>query len=38
MKADPFMRPDFDAAIAQAEGAIRTEIARAIDTVIGGGL
>ncbi|WP_175807746.1 HK97-gp10 family putative phage morphogenesis protein [Burkholderia cenocepacia] len=37
MKAEPFMRPAFDAAIAQAEGAIRTEIARAIDTVIGGG-
>lgn len=37
MKADPFMRPAFDASIAQSEGAIRTEIARAIDTVIGGG-
>ncbi|MGU7780528.1 HK97-gp10 family putative phage morphogenesis protein [Burkholderia sp. PU8-34] len=38
MKAEPFMRPAFDASIAQAEGAIRTEIARAIDQVIGGGL
>lgn len=38
MKAEPFMRPAFDASIAQAEGAIRTEIARAIDAVIGGGL
>ncbi|KFL51660.1 hypothetical protein JM78_24945 [Burkholderia pyrrocinia] len=38
MKAEPFMRPAFDASIAQAEGAIRTEIARAIDSVIGGGV
>ncbi|ABA60074.1 HK97-gp10 family putative phage morphogenesis protein [Burkholderia multivorans] len=38
MKAEPFMRPAFDASIAQAEGAIRTEIARAIDQVVGGGL
>ncbi|HEF4773667.1 HK97 gp10 family phage protein [Burkholderia multivorans] len=37
MKAEPFMRPAFDASIAQAEGAIRTEIARAIDQVVGGG-
>ncbi|MBU9461365.1 HK97-gp10 family putative phage morphogenesis protein [Burkholderia multivorans] len=37
MKAEPFMRPAFDASIAQAEGAIRTEIARAIDQVAGGG-
>ncbi|MBU9420064.1 HK97 gp10 family phage protein [Burkholderia multivorans] len=37
MKAKPFMRPAFDASIAQAEGAIRTEIARAIDQVVGGG-
>ena len=37
MKAEPFMRPAFNASIAQAEGAIRTEIARAIDMVIGGG-
>lgn len=38
MKAEPFMRPAFDASIAQAEGAIRTEIARAIDQVAGGRL
>lgn len=37
VKAHPFMRPAFDASIGQAEGAIRTEIARAIDMVIGGG-
>ncbi|MCA8213725.1 HK97 gp10 family phage protein [Burkholderia cepacia] len=36
MKPEPFMRPAFDASIAQAEGAIRTEISRAIDEVIGG--
>ncbi|AFQ50444.1 HK97-gp10 family putative phage morphogenesis protein [Burkholderia cepacia] len=36
MRAQPFVRPAFDASIAQAEGAIRTEIARAIDAVIGG--
>jgi HK97 gp10 family phage protein len=35
MKATPFMRPAFDASIAQAEGAIRTEISRAIDEVVG---
>ncbi|MBR8401447.1 HK97 gp10 family phage protein [Burkholderia cenocepacia] len=37
VRAQPFVRPAFDAAIGQAEGAIRTEIARAIDAVIGGG-
>ncbi|WGS46803.1 HK97 gp10 family phage protein [Burkholderia sp. JSH-S8] len=36
MKAEPFMRPAFDASLVQAEGAIRTEIARAIDAVTGG--
>ncbi|KVU27558.1 HK97-gp10 family putative phage morphogenesis protein [Burkholderia ubonensis] len=38
MKAEPFMRPAFDASLAQAEGAIRTEIARAIDEVSRGRL
>lgn len=38
MKAEPFMRPAFDTSIAQAEGAIRTEIARAVDAVVGGSL
>ncbi|ARL36741.1 HK97-gp10 family putative phage morphogenesis protein [Burkholderia pseudomallei] len=37
MRAQPFARPAFDASIGQAEGAIRTEIVRAIDLVIGGG-
>ncbi|WP_081896665.1 MULTISPECIES: HK97-gp10 family putative phage morphogenesis protein [Burkholderia] len=37
MKAEPFIRPAFDASLSQAEGAIRTEIVRAIDRVIGGG-
>ncbi|ACT83021.1 hypothetical protein gp8 [Burkholderia phage KS9] len=37
MRAQPFVRPAFDESIGQAEGAIRTEIARAIDAVIGGG-
>lgn len=36
MKAQPFMRPAFDASIGEAEGAIRTELARAIDRVLGG--
>jgi HK97 gp10 family phage protein len=36
MKAEPFMRPAFDTSIAQAEAAIRTEISRAIDRIIGG--
>jgi len=36
MRAQPFVRPSFDTSIDRAEGAIRTEIARAIDTVIGG--
>lgn len=35
-KAHPFMRPAFDASIGQAEGAIRTELARAIDQALGG--
>ncbi|HEM7896977.1 TPA: HK97 gp10 family phage protein [Burkholderia cenocepacia] len=37
VRAQPFVRPAFDASIGQAEGAIRTEIARAIDAMIGGG-
>lgn len=37
MRAQPFARPAFDASIGQAEGAIRTEIVRAIDVVLGGG-
>ncbi|MBN3749498.1 HK97 gp10 family phage protein [Burkholderia sp. Se-20373] len=36
MRAQPFVRPSFDTSIDRAEGAIRTEIARAIDTAIGG--
>nr|WP_253192715.1 HK97-gp10 family putative phage morphogenesis protein [Burkholderia cenocepacia] len=32
VRAQPFVRPAFDAAIGQAEGAIRTEIARARST------
>lgn len=36
MKAQPFMRPAFDASIGEAEGAIRTELARAIDQALGG--
>lgn len=36
MRAQPFARPAFDASIGQAEGAIRTEIVRAIDVVLGG--
>ncbi|ARK91065.1 HK97-gp10 family putative phage morphogenesis protein [Burkholderia pseudomallei] len=36
MKAQPFMRPAFDASIADAEGAIRTELAHAIDRALGG--
>ncbi|MCA8048026.1 HK97-gp10 family putative phage morphogenesis protein [Burkholderia arboris] len=36
MRAHPFVRPSFDTSIDRAEGAIRTEMARAIDMVIGG--
>ncbi|WP_175663059.1 HK97-gp10 family putative phage morphogenesis protein [Burkholderia ambifaria] len=37
MRAQPFVRPAFDTSIGRAEGAIRTEIARAIDVIAGGG-
>ncbi|WAS56202.1 HK97 gp10 family phage protein [Burkholderia ambifaria] len=37
MRAQPFVRPAFDTSIGRAEGAIRTEIARAIDAVARGG-
>ncbi|MGY6240749.1 HK97-gp10 family putative phage morphogenesis protein (plasmid) [Burkholderia ambifaria] len=37
MRAQPFVRPAFDGSIGRAEGAIRAEIARAIDAITGGG-
>ncbi|WP_089340578.1 HK97-gp10 family putative phage morphogenesis protein [Burkholderia singularis] len=38
MKAEPFFRPAFDSSLDKAEGAIRTELSRAIDSVFGGHL
>ncbi|WP_414440459.1 HK97-gp10 family putative phage morphogenesis protein [Burkholderia sp. 22PA0099] len=35
-RAEPFIRPAFDQGIGEAESAVRTEIARAIDKITGG--
>lgn len=36
MQAQPFARPGFDESIDEAEAAVRTEVARAIDQLLGG--